>query len=314
MKTTALGVLAQDKWDFTQQTLNSIMESEQSPATYDLFLIDNGSSQSNKLLMKQWVEEHGCKNMFSIQSKTSIPIAWNLFLAATANYEYRTLVDNDIVLKGTLWAKGVTENSQAAHVQPTIIDSVGVDAGTNPGCPQNASIVKSVGKFRRQKKTVTGSVKTSDFLNKAQAFMSKYDTDILAFAAVLPNGSFDVMMETFVNDRHRGLPFLTGGCWTISKPAFDELGYFDERLSRMIPMDYSQRCVRSGMQIGYHDSYWVMHQYSPVNSAISKKEQRLSLNILDSDPPNKLHVDTRWTQIIDSINSCARDTQVINLQ
>jgi hypothetical protein len=311
MKRFALGVLAHDKWDFTQQTLKSIAESSQDPASYDLYVIDNGSTPTNKLLLKQWAEINECKNVFLL-GNTSIPIAWNLFLSLTSHYPYRTLMDNDVVLRGTLWAKGMTEmDALAAHTETQVID-----AGTNPGCPKNVSIVKGVGMFRRAKKQASStSGPESSFLDNAVGFMSRYSVGMMSYVPVVPSTSFDVMMLSFVKDKYRGLPFLTGGCVTIARPTLDAVGYMDERLTRQVFVDYSQRCLRSGHQIGYHDSYWVMHHHvPPANQQIVEAERRASMHVLDADPKHKRYQGTRWTPIVDAIRNCAETTKIVTLK
>ena len=98
----AVGILVKNRPELTEKTLLSLFYADQPPTSYDLYIIDNGSSQRNLNELKEWVGSSvlRTKNMFCL-SGYSIPQAWNLFLMATKDYSFRTLMDNDMVLYNT---------------------------------------------------------------------------------------------------------------------------------------------------------------------------------------------------------------------
>ncbi len=99
----ALGILIKNRWEYTHQTLISLEKSRQDKSTYDLFIIDNDSDQENIRKLKQYAASSTLpiKRLFFIED-ASISIAWNLFLKYAKEYEFKTKMDNDLVIESNI--------------------------------------------------------------------------------------------------------------------------------------------------------------------------------------------------------------------
>jgi len=108
---------------------------------------------------------------------------------------------------------------------------------------------------------------------------------------------------------------LLGGCMQISKKAYDTLGYFDERLSRQIDVEYTQRAIRKGINIGYHPSYWVVHM--GANSPTESKEvyeSKMSESIRKLQIlPTLDKMPTIWEPVLRQIYLSAKKSKIVNI-
>lgn len=292
MNQYAVCVLCNEKLDLTRQTLESICSSNQPCNSYDLYLIDNGSSQATQSFFKCCTEKYNLKNIFLFQKPVNISKAWNLFLVLTKDYNFRTLIDNDIVLKNTF---GLGE-------MPLISNMSVKPSQNDPG----TSFTIGAGRKTRKKDT-------SDFLDKASSFMSAYKLGILSYVPVLKGPDFHDMILAFSQNKKNKIPYIVGGCTTISKSVIDKIGYFDERLYWYIYMDYSTRFVKTKGKIGFHDNYWVLHKHQNNKNQQHLDRKRESLKLIDEDDKNKILVNSSWEPIIDEVNKMAQQSPIINI-
>jgi GT2 family glycosyltransferase len=92
----AVGMVIQDRWDLTCQTLDSL---SRSPQNFHLFLVDNGSSPENAVRLVDYVKTSSLPIQHLILiKKLNIAKAFNLTLYLTRNYKYRIKMDNDILI------------------------------------------------------------------------------------------------------------------------------------------------------------------------------------------------------------------------
>lgn len=92
-----------------------------------------------------------------------------------------------------------------------------------------------------------------------------------------------------------GQAFLFAACMMISKPCFDAVGYFNERLWRGIDIDYCKRAKQKRFTIGYADNYWVVHLAARTEgAAIAKRRYRNAKR-----EPSSIYESTLWSDISD---------------
>ncbi len=130
MKKHAIGVLIKDRWDFTFRTLKSINDCEQSSDSFDLFVLDNGSTNDNIVNLEDYLRASHLHWMrLDLLQDLPISIAWNKFLYMAKDYEYKTKIDNDIVVPNVKFLDIMAEYSRQANVD--LVSAIPV----NPGLP-----------------------------------------------------------------------------------------------------------------------------------------------------------------------------------
>jgi GT2 family glycosyltransferase len=245
-KLHAVGMLIKDRWDLTDSTLTSLYYSNQSKTNYDVYLIDNGSSNDTRLKLDEYTQS-GLVQVKNLIHLPALPIsaAWNLFLMLTKDYSYRTKMDNDIILDNTTIPPVTKIPANAA-----------LPAGALAGAPKSVSIVRGIG--QRAPKTHTANA-NSEFLQYMEQFGIQYNAGLVALVSRLPNVSFVNMFRTVVERTYNRQPYLESGCIQISQSAFNTIGYLDERLLRNSFRDYSQRAIQEKINIGYLSDYGAVH-------------------------------------------------------
>jgi len=313
----AVCILIKNRFDLTHQTLMSLKFSSQNKSTYDLFLIDNNSSEKSKNNLKRFINSDilEIKNAYFLSSEVSIPQAWNLFLGLTYDYNYRLKIDNDIVLLKTI-IPALSSNKKNIIDAPSPADSDPLS-----GAPRSGAIIGGV-TLNSSTATVGIHHKKSDdvpqnsnFIQHMRLFGNDNDVEIVSLLPVPPNGTFISMYNDSISRKINGRNYLLGGCMQISKKAYDTLGYFDERLSRQIDVEYTQRAIRKGINIGYHPSYWVVHM--GANSPTESKEvyeSKMSESIRKLQIlPTLDKMPTIWEPVLRQIYLSAKKSKIVNI-
>ncbi len=311
MKKFAVGMIIKDRWDLTENALNSIYYSDQISSSFDIFLIDNGSSPENTTNLRDFIKAGllDIKNVFLIK-EMSVPKAWNLFLAITKNYQYRVKFDNDLVLARTIAATAVKDSEKRTSQpkrQPTPI--IG---GTNPGAIPSGPPIRGLGQTKKQNIFLPAH---TQFLHYMEDFGKDNNADIVALAPVSPGQTFMSQILEIVRRKFDGLPYLFGACMMISKQCFDKLGYFDERLERRIDVEYTQRAVRNGINIGYHNYYFVSH-IGAFQSTEPRKLIDLRCNEaikIGRKTPIKCYCDSMWEKALPALNQAVATSNIVTL-
>ncbi len=315
LKRHAVGMVIRNRWDLTFQSLQSLLKSHQPRHEYDLFVIDNGSSPENVNRLKDYIREVSLPIKNAVfMTEATISQAWNLFLSLARNYDYRTKMDNDIVLHGTI---------SVANPAPPSNRSSPADADPKAGAPQGGPPIIGVGQAhaarRRRQETAKARAKERDtsFLTHMQEFASENNVDLVSLVPISPEQNFKQVWSTFVKLSWKDLPYVFGACMMISKKYFDAIGYFDERLHRRIDIDYSQRGIRSKMNIGYHDWYYVYHvgaqQNTETSKAIADQKIHHAIRVESEQGPRTGFVPSRWQNVIEPIEKKAVKNKIINL-
>lgn len=308
-KRYAIGIVIRDRWDLTQNTFNGLFYSDQDKSTYDLYLIDNGSSEETNLKIKQYVKSGllPVKNLI-VTPELSISKAWNLFLCLAKDYEYRVKFDNDIVLHNTI----VPRSEKAFTIQKNVSMPNHVDPSA--GSPKSHSVINGIGlsnKSKAKRDMIKHNMNHSSFLEHMYDFSFENNVDLVALVPVSPNENFGKMHDAVIRVKRGGIPYLFGSCMMITKKAFDTLGYFDERLPRRIDIEYSQRAIRNNLNIGYHPFYGVAHigagKSTESRDQIEQKYQHANM-IEINEPKIETKADSQWEKVIMSIQKqCAKN-------
>ncbi|KKM34280.1 hypothetical protein LCGC14_1565380, partial [marine sediment metagenome] len=124
--------------------------------------------------------------------------------------------------------------------------------------PKSVSIIKGAhaGMYMRKKSAPPSHTR---FLDHMSTFATEHNAGIVSLVACPPNVIFPAMFNELSQKRINGRPYLTGGCMMINKDTFDKLGYFDERIPRKIDIEYTQRAIKNGINLGYHPYFWAIH-------------------------------------------------------
>lgn len=303
MRSHCVGVVIRDRIDLTRHTFNSLFYSTQPKDSYDLILIDNGSSKENSGEIKKLVKLLPVKNLV-VMAETSVSKAWNLFLALSQDYEYRLKLDNDIVLHNTV--KPPTSTAVQAS-SPGETDALA-------GAPRSVSVIKGAGR-RTVKRPVNAN--SSDFLNMMTDFSVEHKTQITSLVPIPPTQVFGVMYKALSESRRNKMPYLIGSCMMISKTAFDKLGYFDERLPRRIDIEYTQRALRNGFNIGYHPYYGTVHLGSDKNTETKEEFQKkqLEANRVELlEPKIEAYSSSQWESVVGLIKEKCNENKVVHLR
>jgi len=305
MKKHALGMVVKDRWDITLKSLQSIYYSDQDKGSFDVYLIDNGSTEENVNNIKEFVKSGmlPVKNLFCM-SEMSISKAWNLFLSVARNYECRTKYDNDLVLCGTI----SPSEPKPAGLPPEV-----PMGGTNPGAIASGPPIRGIGQHRH-KKPQKGQTHTA-FLDHLFEFNKTYNVDLSALVPVTPGQPFDSMMAECASQTWQGMPYLFGACMMMSKKCFDTFGYFDERLSRRIDIEYTQRVIKQGFNIGYHPSFYVNHigaanSTEPENIRLERYEIATKIGMT---APLEGYEHSSWEKILPRLDKSANKSKVLCL-
>lgn len=186
----ALGIVIKNRIDFTLKCLEALKKCKQK--NYDLFIINNNSSESETKILTESLQDFNIKEYKTFNEDIDLPVVWNYFLYKTKKYEFRTKLDNDIVVPNKRFLDDMANLS---------ID------GLNAIIP----------------------------LNKPLKFKPIYYSE------------------------YSSVPHLYGACFQIPKKTFKRLGYFNEKMPRMIDIEYSRRCIKSGFKLRYVKNYSVQH-------------------------------------------------------
>ncbi len=310
----AVGMVIKDRWNLTYKTLMSLYYCDQSPNAYDLYLIDNGSSKENVRNLREFLDTNllPARNVIFLK-EMSISQAWNLFLGLSKNYQFRTKVDNDIVFYNTpnvQVASPLTDNQKfkiPRHSAPT--------GSVNPGAIPNASIVKGANAKSKNRPGISKA--HSQFLVHLEEYYRSHEPrpEIVSLLPVTPGETFQSMMGEVIRKASVGVPYLFGACMMISKACFDKLGYFDERLARRIDVEYTQRAVRNGFRIGYHDSFWALHagaRESTETAEVRTHNYAVATRIQE-DSPIETFATSGWEAALSSLMQKAHKNKFLNI-
>ena len=304
-----IGLVVHDRFDLTMKTLQSLYHTDQLKDSYDLYIIDNGSDPLVSNELKEWIKTAIIPVKNLITTKTlPLAAAWNLFLALTTEYPFRTKLDNDLIFANTPVAAKPYERSNRGLPHET---SPGF-AGTNPGAPKVASFVVGGG-VKVQKKSNLGHTCFFQYVEEA---VSGSDLGICAIPAIPIGRTLKDAMPVLGSMRWRDKPLLVGACMSITKKTFDRLGYFDEKLPCHIDWEYSQRAMGAGINVGYTPTYCVIHlgETSPTCSPQVIQEQDLQAKMIGSQIEFKREfVHSKWEQILPRIVKAAAKSNIVNL-
>lgn len=301
--------MTKNRWELTKQTLDSLFFSDQDKSAYDLFIIDNGSDTANIRNLKDYIKSCALpvKNVISLP-ETRLSEAWNLFLALARNYEYRVKMDNDVILKGSLL-------SIPPKLPPGASNPFA--HGTNPGAIPTGPHIMGAGmshsimdrrRFRKQQSH-------SRFLEHLTTFSKDSQVDIVSLLPVSPGYTFVSMFNAAINKKWNGLSFLLGGCVFITRKCFEKIGYFHEELPCRLDIEYSQRAIRNGFNIGYHPSYFITHSGSSTNteSDIQRKFKNQEAISIEQSNPIEVYADSKWKNVVYDIEEACRKDTIIHL-
>jgi len=305
----AVGIVVKDRWDLTQKTLQSLYHSDQIKDSYDLFVIDNGSSLETALDLKAWTQSSivPVKNLVKTNG-LGIGPAWNLFLSMSAGYPYRTKLDNDLIFANTPVADKPFERDEGSHRR-----AGPGDAGVNPGAIPTASTI--VGAGHKIRKTSHNEHHTC-FLQHLEDTIRENSLGICALPPVSVGQTLVNAMPRLAATQWRGQPVLYGGCMTITKETFDTLGYFDDVLPRHIDWEYSQRAMAHGINVGYTPHYCVIHlgETSPTMPTPLFEQNEITAKAMASQIELKREfVHTKWEKVRPKILKALSKSKVVNL-
>lgn len=308
MRKHCIGIVVTNRFDLTQKTLQSLYHTDQLKNSYDLYIIDNGSDPGVAADLTQWCNSNiiPVRNLIRTQ-RLGIAPAWNLFLALTADYPYRTKLDNDLVFAYTpITTEPFKRSRRSRGPSPG-------DAGSNPGAVPVAGFTMGGGHKVEKKQEVTNT----RFLQQTEDAIHKLKMGICALPPVKVGSNLPEGMPLLARARWRERPVLFGGCMTIVKEVFDKLGYFDENLPCHIDWEYSQRAMAHGINVGYTPDYCVFHlgEADPTLSLDVRQMQQLQANQISKTLELKRDfVSTKWLSVIQKIRKAAENNTILNLK
>lgn len=306
MRSHAVGLVCQNRYELTQKTLQSLYHTDQPKDSYDLFIIDNGSDPAVSQKLKEWVESAIVPvNTLIHTKKMGLGAIWNLFLNITKDYQFRTKLDNDLIFANTPVAdKKYTRETTTRQASPA-------DGGVNPGATPVAGFTMGAGaKVKTPKYTHTC------FLQHLEEGISDLKLGICSLAPVKVGATLVSTMPQLGELRWLGKPCLAGACMTISKPTFDKLGYFDERMPCHIDWEYSQRAMNAKINVGYASNYCVIHlgaDNPTVQASELQSREMYAKELCGREPLSPGFVSTKWSSVSSKISKAVQKNLFLNL-
>lgn len=306
-------MVVRDRWPLTHQTLQSMMFSDQRKDSYDLFVISNGSSKETNEDLKDFFRKGllPLKNLFIIPKEVPISTAYNLGFMMAKEYPILVKMDNDLIV-----SRMATPRVKITNHQPA--DAVG---GTNPGAPVSAGIIRGLGhaqsvrrRHQTEKNSVHEDVPNAWLDNMAEA-IKRMEVGIAALVPVSPGESFMTMHNAVIRARYHGCPYLFGACMSITQDTFQKLGYFDERLSRKVDIDYTMRAAKALIRIGYHPDFGVGHIGAQLSTETpDERQKRVSManSIIDQSQANG-PLATMWRMIDERLHRASQRNTFLNV-
>lgn len=287
-----VGLVVKDRWNLTSKMLDSLFHTEQEKS-FDFYIISNGSSPSTNQNLKTWISGGfvPVKNLICTP-EFSIPQIWNLFLMLAKNSPcpYRVMLQNDLVFHGTpVNLTDAKPQAPKARLEPPPM------LGVNPGAIPNLGATISRGVSHSRRSAVTMS---TCFLDLLAEYTEEHDLSLCSLPFLSANQLPNWFLKKSAQQSYKNMPFIKMGVTLITDKAFNRLGYFDERLPRMIDVDYSQRALRQKMNIGYHNSYWTydIGSDNPTEgSSVAEHKRQIAMSILDTlGPVENDYASTIW--------------------
>lgn len=312
MKTCAIGLMTKNRFDLTKQTLDSLFYTDQDKSSYDIFIIDNGSDTANLRNVKDYIKASALpvKNFISIPD-TRLSVAWNLFFALARNYEYRIKLDNDIVFKGSLV---VMSNTKMSPAMPTPFTAGGTNPGAIPTGPPILGAGMSYASINRRKERNQMQAH-SRFLDHMKSFAKENQVDLVSLLPVPGGQTFVNMFNAAITKKWNGFSFLLGGCVFITRKCFEKIGYFHEELPCRLDIEYSQRAIRNGFNIGYHPYYHVTHigHGNNTESDTQRKFKNQEAISIEQSHTIETFSESKWQSAIYDIEDACRKNTILHL-
>lgn len=301
MKRYAVGIVVKDRLELTLKTLNSLFFSDQDKSTYDLYIIDNGSSKTTTDELKKFVTKSllPIKNLI-ITPEFSVSKIWNLFLCITSDYQYRLKFDNDLIIPNTIKN---TKNKSSLTSQVGGLTEIIFQ-------PSNF-VIGAYHKTTKKRKVIHNA-----FLEIMSEFCENHNVDVMSLVPVSPKETFNNMFSSVVAARRNKMPYLFGACMMIPKKTFDILGYFDERLPRRIDIEYSQRAIRNNMNIGYHPHFGIIHigaGHSTERRDLIDQKYQIANQVELEMPQIETKASSVWEPHSESINKKLNKFKILNI-
>lgn len=309
-KKTCIGLVVKNRWELTEKTLNSLFYSDQDKKSYEVILIDNGSSKETQEKLKDYVKSSllPIRNLV-IMKEMSVSQAWNLFLCLSQEFENRIKFDNDLILNNT-----IVPSTQPFSVKRNTPAPNEAEALAMSGSPMSVSVVRGRTISHRRKENIL--LKHSRFIEHMLDFSEQGNVDLVSLVPVSPNQTFASMLNAIQGRTRNKMPYLFGACMLITRKAFDTLGYFDERLPRRIDIEYSQRAIKNKLNIGYHPFYGVTH--IGVGKSTEKQEEidqkyHEANSIEDTQPAIETRGYSEWEGVFKSLKRYCYGNKVLSL-
>lgn len=293
MPDCAVITVTKDRVDLTEKCLHSLFMSDQTSSDYDLFIIDNGSTKDNLKKLKNIISKTNIKNMYVLDSEVPISVAFNLGLSMTQEYPFRVKLDNDMVIPGF---------SNATYSPPQTI-------GTNPGSPKVASFV--VGAKRSHK--IVHKTYHSRFIDHMKNVIHDQNVSIAGLVPISPVSQLNAALKIASSVKWQNMPYLIGGCMMIPKDTFDKLGYFNEKLLRKIDVEYSQRAMKLGLNVGYCVDFGLIHigDGLPADKDQYQKNNSSSTTFLyDNETKPVEFITTIWNECYTKLKKASKNVIV----
>lgn len=274
LKKFAFGLIFNDSFEIVK-SLDSFVGSLDSKL-YDLFIIGNNLSDKKKNIVKTYFN----KNLLPIKNiifcdKSSLSDIYNILLDVSLDYQY--------LLK-------TTENISFLNYEVATLkkpEKTPDQYGTNPGCVTSVSFVKGVSHAPKvAKKTNVGNILA--YIDKYQKQNNLGICSIASNNYSLPTASIVPALET---RKYAGMPFVSNGIICIDRYVAEKNGYYNDKINdNCLDVEYSQRALKNGINIGYFPDLLVFslikNQAKTINHGLKSDniyKNGLSVGFLNND-------------------------------
>lgn len=218
-----------------EKSLNSFI-GNLNQSLYDLFIIGYDLSDNSKKIIKNYYRKKllPIKNVIFFD-KANLADVYNVILDSTSDYEYLLKTSENV---------SFLNYDIASYKKPSKTPD---QYGANPGAVKVASFTMGSRQASPvRKKTNIGVL---EYIDKYQ---KEHNIGICSIASNdygLPFGSIVPALQL---RKYMGMPFVSNGIISAKHYVFEKNGYYNDKIdSSCLDIEYSQRAVKNGINIGY---------------------------------------------------------------
>lgn len=240
MNKVAIIILNWNKPDLTVQTVNSVLKINRSNFDYQIFLVDNGSSDNSLSIFQKEFDSN--KKVKIIENNANLGFVGGNNTAIKhilkLNFDQILLLNNDVLVDPDFLANLMKNTAKYSVLGPKIYFAPGYE-------------------FHHDRYTKKQRGHVIWFAGGQMDWNNIYGSHI--GVDEIDNGQYDQINEN--------VDFITGCCLLVNRQVFEKIGFLDDNFFMYLEdADFCQRAKRNGFKLAYIPSSKIWH----INAGSSK--------------------------------------------